>query len=99
MVADGDEDTQVLTSAEFQVGDDDLALMKKFWEHMFKEMRLREVMVENYKKNYPDKSDAAEAQYRMMVFDGDYFRRLFAILFRQSNRSGVKAYLQYKIIR
>jgi len=94
-----DGDKEVLTSAEFQVGAEDLALLGKFWEQMFKDLRLREVMVENYKNNYPERTDAESAQYRMMVFDGDYFRRVFQILFRKKNRSHVKAYMQYKIIR
>jgi len=98
-VDEKDADEEVLTSAEIKVGEDDLALIGKFWECLYKEMRLREVMVDSYNKNYPENTDAGEAQYRVAVFDGDYFRRVFQILFRSSNRSSVKAFMQYKIIR
>lgn len=96
---DADEDKDVLTSAEFTAGPDDRALMAKFVEEMASTMRLRATMVENYKNNYPEKTDAAEAQYRMMVFDGDYFRRVFRVLLAKGNRRDVKAYLQYKAIK
>ncbi len=34
-----------------------------------------------------------------MVFDGDYFRRVFKLLLRESNKDDVVAYMQYKIIK
>ena len=33
-----------------------------------------------------------------MLFDGDYFRRIFALLFRGHNRQDIIAYLQYRAI-
>lgn len=97
-VADEDDDRELLTRADYPVGDDDLAEAAQFWELMFEELRLRPTMVANYVENYPEKNDAEEAQYRMMVFDGDYFRRVLRLLLRTQNRRDVKAYLQYKVI-
>jgi hypothetical protein len=37
--------------------------------------------------------------HKVMVFDGDYFRRIFALLLRAGNRKDVRAYLQYKVIK
>eukprot|EP00746_Dinoflagellata_sp_MGD_P167179 gnl/MRDRNA2_/MRDRNA2_97604_c0_seq1.p1 gnl/MRDRNA2_/MRDRNA2_97604_c0~~gnl/MRDRNA2_/MRDRNA2_97604_c0_seq1.p1 ORF type:complete len:773 (+),score=202.79 gnl/MRDRNA2_/MRDRNA2_97604_c0_seq1:81-2399(+) len=96
---DSDEDKAVLTTAEYTASAEDIAKTGKFMEQLALSMGLRAQMVENYKKNYPDKIDAAEAQYRMMVFDGDYFRRVVGVLFPQKNRRDVKAYLQYKAIK
>mmetsp|Transcript_56687 Transcript_56687/g.165877 ORF Transcript_56687/g.165877 Transcript_56687/m.165877 type:complete len:764 (+) Transcript_56687:57-2348(+) len=98
-VAETDEDRALLTSPSSPVGDDDLALAARFWESMFKELRLRETMAANYEKNYPGKTDKEEAQYRIMVFDGDYFRRVLRLLLRKGNRRDVRAYLQYQVIR
>jgi len=97
-VSDGDEDSALLTSMECPVGAEDLQVASKFWELMFQELRLREVMATNYSNNYPDKTDKEETQYRMMVFDGDYFRRVLRVVLRNANRRDVKAYLQYQII-
>eukprot|EP00929_Paragymnodinium_shiwhaense_P036447 TRINITY_DN19531_c0_g1_i1.p1 TRINITY_DN19531_c0_g1~~TRINITY_DN19531_c0_g1_i1.p1 ORF type:complete len:732 (-),score=207.50 TRINITY_DN19531_c0_g1_i1:158-2353(-) len=98
VVDSGDKDKEVLSLADYPVSAEDTALMKTFWEQLFASMSLREVMKENYKKNYPD-GDAEKAQYRMMVFDGDYFRRVLRLLLRSHNRKDVKAYLQYKVIK
>ncbi|CAE8609053.1 unnamed protein product [Polarella glacialis] len=93
------EDKAVLSTAEWSVGAEELQKAAAFWEGMIEAMHLRQTMAANYGKNYPDKADKEEAQYRMMVFDGDYFRRILQLLLRDQNRRDVKAYLQYQIIR
>jgi len=97
-VEDADPDMQVLTSQTWIASASDSELAATFWKQVVSDMQLREIMSANYAKNYPERSDAEEAQYRMMLFDGDYFRRLFPIILRESNRDDVKAYLQYQII-
>lgn len=59
---------------------------------------LRGVMEANYKQHYG--SDDKSASARMMVFDGDYFRRVFHLLLAsdEGKRGDVLAYMQYKII-
>lgn len=99
VVAEGDPDKELLSSTDYKVGETDIALMAKFWEQLVDSLGLRNVQVDNYKKNYPEKTDATTAQHRMMVFDGDYFRRVVALLYRKENRRDVRAYLQYKILR
>jgi len=98
-VVDGDEDSELLTKADFPVGDEDLAAAAKFWEFLFTELQLRSTMAANYDQNYPGKGDKEEAQYRMMVFDGDYFRRVLRLLLRTANRKDIMAYLQYQVIK
>lgn len=99
VVDDTDADKDVLTMEEWSVTDGDQAAMRTFWEQMISSMGLREVMTANYAKNYPTKDDAEEARYRMMVFDGDYFRRLLPLMLRKANRQDVRAYLQYQVVR
>ncbi len=73
--------------------------MARFWDQLYESMRLREVMSSNYEKNYVANAHVQEAQYRMMVFDGDYFQRVVQLLLRRGNRRDVKAYVQYKVIK
>jgi len=96
---DKDADEALLTTPEWTVGDAEKGNFRTFWECMFKCLQLREVLAANYAKNYPEKSDAEAAQYRMMAFDGDYFRRVLCLLLQKSNCKDVKAYFQYKIIK
>jgi len=98
-VDEADTDKDVLTTVKWTVNEADLASLASFWERLFGALKLREVMVANYAKNYPDKTDAAKAQYRLMVFDGDYFRRALPLLLRKDNQQDVRAYLQYQIIK
>lgn len=98
-VEDADPDKGVLTSETWTASAADTELMATFWKRVVHDMQLREVMSANFSKNYPERDDAEEAQYRMMLFDGDYFRRLFPILLRESNQKDVKAYMQYQIIK
>ena len=55
---------------------------------------LRGVMEANYKQHYG--SDDKSASARMMVFDGDYFRRVFHLLLAsdEGKRGDVLAYMQ-----
>ena len=77
--------------------------LKSFMETMYAELDLAKWTKQNYKANYTDKgvepADPVDADTRMVVFDGDYFRRLTALLLPEHNREDVSAYLQYNIIK
>ena len=94
---DADPDAEVLTTPGYQVSDEEKEQIKDFVGKMIDGMEVAKPLSENYKKNYGDGSD--EDVYKLAVFDGDYFRRVFKILFADHNRSDMKAYLQYKLIR
>jgi predicted metalloendopeptidase len=89
----------VLTAEHYMCNEADVATARNFLERMFTELKLREVMTANYAKNY-DTVDA-DAVHRVMVFDGDFFRRVFKLLCTEDaeQRKDITAYFQYKIIR
>lgn len=95
----GDED--VLTEAKVSISDVEKEKIADFLETIVQAMGLRETMVANYRKNYPDASEEETklAQYRLTVYDGDYFRRVFKLIFREANHDDIRAYMQYKAIR
>jgi len=95
----GDED--IIKKENVKVSDAELEDVKKFVETMTKELKLVEAMEANYANNYPDADpkEAENARHRMMIFDGDYFRRIFKLMFRESNQADLRAYMQYKVIR
>ncbi|KAI8608888.1 hypothetical protein BC830DRAFT_1209119 [Chytriomyces sp. MP71] len=78
------------------VADEDKPRIAAFFDALIDALDLRSTMKANFSKSYPDAS-ADEAE-RFLVFDGDYFRRVFALLFDDANRDDLKAYLQYKVI-
>jgi len=96
-VDEAGEDKDILKNEEFVVGDDDKGRIGTFWDQMFLSLQLRERLEANYAKNYPGKD--AEAQYRLMAFDGDFFRRALCLFFKKCNRRDLKAYMQYQIVR
>ncbi|KAI8610165.1 hypothetical protein BC830DRAFT_1147078 [Chytriomyces sp. MP71] len=79
------------------VADEDKARIAAFFDVLIDKLDLRSIMKANFSKSYPDAS--VDQSERFLVFDGDYFRRIFALLFDEANRSDLKAYLQYKAIR
>jgi predicted metalloendopeptidase len=97
-----DPDKAVLTTAEWPVDEAAQAQAQSFVETMYAELDLETHMKANYKANYTDKgvspADPADAETRLICFDGDYFRRVFPLLLAPHNQDDVVAYLQYKII-
>lgn len=94
-VAEGSEDFAVLTQPSYQA---DKELVKAFMDILYQNLDLASVMAANYAKNYGSE-EAKEKQHRMMVFDGDYFRRVFELLLAPHNRADITAYLQYHVIK
>mmetsp|Transcript_18885 Transcript_18885/g.24664 ORF Transcript_18885/g.24664 Transcript_18885/m.24664 type:complete len:738 (-) Transcript_18885:176-2389(-) len=98
---ESDSDKKVLTSSKWEVEESFIPSIESFVSDMCEHLNLRELMSENYRKNYADKSEAdlKAAEFRLTVFDGDYLRRIFYVLFNGDNQQDIIAYLQYRIIR
>jgi len=100
-VAEDDADVNVLTTADWTVDEATHGAMSTFLNIMYEPYR--QVMSDNYKANYTDKGTAPKdpetAEFRIIVFDGDYFRRIFNILLPMHNKQDVLAYLQYQTVR
>jgi len=71
--------------------------LSRFFEKIYSDLDLRRIMKENYEKEYSEPADESRIE-KIAVFDGDYFRRVFRLLFNPENESRLIAYLQYKII-
>jgi putative endopeptidase len=67
-----------------------------FYRNCFKDLGLYAVMDRNYRANYDDYSK--ENSYKIALYDGDYFKRLFNFVFDISNKRDLMAFLQYKAI-
>jgi len=105
-VADDEPDKAALSDAQFQLDDEAQAAMKTFVESLYTELGLAPVMSANYKANYTDKgvlpAEPETAEFRMLAFDGDYFRRLFGMITGEAgmrNKDDLLAYMKYKIVR
>ena len=95
-------DHKLLTTPNLQASEAEIAQAQSFLEVMYRECDLRATMQTNYRTNYPEK-DGKESS-KVMVFDGDFFRRIFTLLLRENSagethRDDIKAYFQYQIIK
>lgn len=94
---EGNPDAEVLTKPGHNVSDEHKEEIKDFLGKMIDGMDVAQPLRENYANSYGEGTD--EEIHKLAVFDGDYFRRVFTLLFAEHNRSDMKAYLQYKVIR
>ena len=75
-----------------------------FMENLYNKLNIKKNMKENYIKtylNYNKKYEyylTKEKCLPFIVYDGDYFRRLFTLIFNNKNDEHIKYYHQYKII-
>ncbi|ORY42363.1 zincin [Rhizoclosmatium globosum] len=89
-------DNYGLDSAAAEVSEEEKVRIGAFLNCLYDKLNLRSTLAANYAANYPEGTKKPE---RIIVFDGDYFQRIFAVLFNEDNREDLKAYLQYKAIR
>ncbi|KAJ3292666.1 hypothetical protein HDU79_001194 [Rhizoclosmatium sp. JEL0117] len=66
-----------------------------FLESLYGNLNLRATLEANFAKSYPG---STANQFPISVNDGDYFRRVFTLLFAEENKNDLLAYLQYKAI-
>ena len=70
---------------------------------LYTELGLEPCLKANYKAQYTDKGAAPAspetAETRMIVFDGDFFRRIFPLLLSLHNARDLLAYMQYNVIK
>lgn len=88
-------DFPVLTETKYEP---DKEKVRAFMNTLYNCLDLPTVMSANYVKNYGVEENK-DALHRLMVFDGDYFRRVFTLLLGPHNILDVKAYFQYQIIK
>jgi len=100
-----DLDHTVLTQKDWKLEGDAATAAAEFVFALYGELGLRTVMNQNYMDNYTAKgvfpADPEDAEQRMLVFDGDYFRRVFALICGEGglrNKEDIRAYMQYKIV-
>lgn len=93
-----DADSAMLNSVEGgKVSGEEQIRFQAFLDVLIEKLGLREAMICNYEKHYPEGDK--DGTFRMMVFDGDYVRRVLKLLLNEDNRSDLRAYLQYKVIK
>jgi len=87
------------------MGQGDREAMGSFMNQLYTELNLKEMLSANYKHHYTDKgvtpAEPETAEHRMLVFDGDFFRRLFTLILpaEAELQADVVAFMQYKVIR
>ncbi|KAI8820604.1 hypothetical protein BJ741DRAFT_638433 [Chytriomyces cf. hyalinus JEL632] len=81
---------------EVVLSDAERERISAFLSVITEKLNLPATLQDNYAKNYPE--GPADAALRAIVFDGDYFRRVFAVIFDEANRDDLRAYLQYRAI-
>ena len=100
-VAEGDPDAAILREPEYKLDDADGAC-KAFVQLLYAELGLEDCLKGNYKAHYTDKGVAPAspetAETRMIVFDGDFFRRIFPLILSLHNAQDLIAYMKYNVI-
>ena len=73
--------------------------IQSFMKQWYETLDIPNILKENYKKNY--KIFDKEKANMLIVFDGDYMRRVLSLILKQDkdNKSRFKAYLQYQAIK
>ena len=80
---------------------EEVKTIEEMMNQIYNQLNFYNRMKSNYQSNYPineEKSDQNNYT-KLCVYDGDYFMRLFRLLFDPQNNSRLIAYLQYKIIK
>lgn len=105
-VSEEDPDRACLTQKDWQLTGEAATSMEHFLSTFYGELSLKQVLSDNYATSYTSKGvfpvDPETAEHRMLVFDGDYFRRVFALICGSAgerNKADILAYLKYKIVR
>jgi len=99
-VDEGCPDAPILCETEYRLDD---TRFKDFVELLYAELGLESTLKRNYKAQYTDKcttpASPETAETRMIVFDGDYFRRLFPLILSLHNAQDLVAYMKYNAIQ
>lgn len=84
---------------------DYLENIEYFMENIYNKLGIKKVMKNNYIKTHHNNDNRTEYYltkekcYPFIVYDGDYFRRLFPIIFKEENQEYIKYYHQYQVIK
>jgi len=103
VVDEKDPDAALLREPEYKLPDDEHGRFKAFVQLLYSELGLEARLQRNYKASYTDAGTAPAspetAETRMIVFDGDYFRRLFPLILSLHNAKDLLAYMKYNVIK
>lgn len=101
-VDEGSPDAPVLREAAYKL-DDEHGHVKAFVQLLYAELDLEASLKRNYREQYTDKGAAPaspeSAETRMIVFDGDFFRRVFPLILSLHNAQDLIAYMKYNVIK
>jgi len=101
-VDEDDPDAAILREAEYKL-DDDQGHVQAFVRLLYSELKLEESLKRNYQEHYTAKgvtpASPETAETRMIVFDGDFFRRVFPLILSLHNAQDLVAYMKYNVIK
>jgi len=88
----------VFKSKKFALDEDTIVNMGILLSEVADILEIRETLAKNCEANYPGET-SEDRVFRMVCFDGDYFRRVVALLLSEDDRQDVVAFLQYKAVK
>tara|TARA_B110000046_G_scaffold93561_2_gene101523 strand:+ start:2492 stop:3256 length:765 start_codon:yes stop_codon:yes gene_type:complete len=91
-------DDEVLSSPTYFLNGDNYTDFKRFVPALYEVLNLKSTLETNYEKHYPNEENE-NATRSMVVFDGDFFRRVFPLILSVSNIPDLVAYMQYNVIK
>lgn len=88
------------SARDFKLTETQLNDAKVFLTEVYRLFNFHEVLSTNYRKNFVDNNGnhLSKEMYHLTVYDGDYFRRLFNLIFDPNTYDKMISYHQYKII-
>ena len=103
----GDPDAAVLKETGYRLDAQQMPAVEAFVRLLYSELGLEACLKKNYKEQYTDqKGEGATlpaspetAELRMIVFDGDFFRRVFPLILSVHNARDLVAYMKYNVIK
>ena len=84
---------------EISLTEEEKTVITIFMEKLYDKMDLRKYMIQNYTKNLSNNTDDIEKAFDLTIYDGDYFVRMFKLLFDENNRYQCYSWLEYNIIK
>jgi len=101
-VEEGSPDAAVLSETKYKL-EDKGGQVQAFVQLLYTELGLEPCLKRNYQEHYTDNGVAPAlpetAETRMIVFDGDFFRRVFPLLLSLHNAQDLVAYMKYNVIK
>ena len=101
-VEEGSPDAAILSEADYKLDDAD-GRAAAFVRLLYSELGLEACLKRNFEEHYTSKGASPvapeTAETRMIVFDGDFFRRIFPLILSVHNAPDLVAYMKYSVIK